>query len=80
MEAFVGSLDGDLIAVEVQLELVRAFAQICFDKPYGQMLNLAIDQLEEAGCELLEDYLPAEPSPTTDQSPEPAPQVVKHIV
>ena len=75
LEAFVGSLDGDLIAVEVQLELVRAFAQICFDKPYGQMLNLAIDQLEEAGCELLEDYLPAEPSPTTDQSPEPAPQV-----
>jgi hypothetical protein len=53
LEAFVGALDDDMIAIEVQLELVKIFAQACFDRAYGEMLNRVIDELAEAGFELL---------------------------
>lgn len=53
LEAFVGALDVDMIAIEVQLELVKIFAQVCFDRSYGEMLNRVIDELSEAGFELL---------------------------
>ena len=54
LEAFANSLDDDLIALEVQLELVKIFAEVCFDQSYGEMLCLVIDQLAEAGFELVE--------------------------
>lgn len=61
LEAFANALDDDLIALEVQLELVKIFAEVCFDQSYGEMLCLVIDQLAEAGFELVE-------SAGTDQS------------
>tara|TARA_B110000977_G_scaffold64007_1_gene87069 strand:- start:1032 stop:2084 length:1053 start_codon:yes stop_codon:yes gene_type:complete len=54
LEASANSLDDDLIALEVQLELVKIFAEVCFDQSYGEMLCLVIDQLAEAGFELVE--------------------------
>ena len=54
LEAFANSLNDDLIALEVQLELVKIFAEACFDQSYGEMLCLVIDQLAEAGFELVE--------------------------
>ena len=62
LEAFVGALDDDMIALEVQLELLKIFAQVCFDRSYGELLNLVIDELAEAGFELLE-------SPEANHSP-----------
>ena len=71
LEAFAKALDDDVIALEVQLELVKIFAEVCFDQSYGEMLCLAIDQLAEAGFELVE-------STGTDQrSPRPKPSVDK---
>ena len=61
LEAFVGALDDDMIALEVQLELVKIFAEVCFDRAYGELLNLVIDELAEAGFELIE-------SPEADHS------------
>ena len=54
LEAFANALDDDLIALEVQLELVKVFAEVCFDQSYGEMLCVVIDQLAEAGFELVE--------------------------
>jgi len=54
LEAFSNALDDDLIALEVQLELVKIFAEVCFDQSYGDMLSVVIDQLAEAGFELVE--------------------------
>ena len=62
LEAFVESLDDDMIALEVQLELVKIFAEVCFDRSYGELLNRVIDELAEAGFELLEGS-EANPSP-----------------
>ncbi len=62
LEAFVGALDDDVIALEVQLELVKMFAEVCFDRSYGGLLNLVIDELADAGFELLE-------SPEANHSP-----------
>ena len=54
LEAFASALDDDLVALEVQLELVKIFAEVCFDQSYGEMLCLVLDQLAEAGFELVE--------------------------
>ena len=54
LEAFMGSLDSDMVATDVQLELLKLFDQLCFDTDYADMLNLAIDQLEQAGFEIVE--------------------------
>ena len=71
LEAFAKALDDDVIALEVQLELVKIFAEVCFDQSYGEMLCLMIDQLAEAGFELVE-------STGTDQrSPRPKSSVHK---
>ena len=63
LEAFANALDNDLIALEVQLELVKIFAEVCFDSSYGELLCLVIDQLVEGGFELVEssdaDHRPA---------------------
>ena len=49
LEAFVAAIDEDMIALEVQLELVRIFDQACFDKCYAEMLGVANQMLEDAG-------------------------------
>ncbi|MDG1818495.1 MAG: DUF1631 family protein [Porticoccaceae bacterium] len=49
LEAFVAAIDEDMIALEVQLELVRIFDQACFDKHYAEMLGVANQMLEDAG-------------------------------
>jgi hypothetical protein len=49
LEAFATAIDGDRVALEVQLELIRIFDQCCFDKDYAEMLDEANRQLEEAG-------------------------------
>ena len=49
LEAFVSAIDEDMVAVEVQLELVRMFDLSCFDKSYGEMLGVANQMLEDAG-------------------------------
>lgn len=55
LEAFATAIDGDMVAVEVQLELIRLFDQCCFDKGYAEMLDEANRQLEEAGVSPLAD-------------------------
>ena len=49
LEAFVAAIDEDMIALEVQLELVRIFDLACFDKRYAEMLGVANQMLEDAG-------------------------------
>lgn len=49
LEAFVAGLDADMIAIEVQLELVRMFDLSCFDKSYTEMLGVANQILEDGG-------------------------------
>ena len=49
LEAFVAAIDEDMIAVEVQLELIRMFDISCFDKRYEEMLGVANQMLEDAG-------------------------------
>ena len=79
LEAFASALDDDQIAPEVQLELVKIFAEVCFEQSYGEMICLVIDQLAEAGFELVEgadtDHRPAATSARlkTDQFKESEP-------
>ena len=63
LEAFVSALDDDMIALEVQLELVKIFAEVCFDQSYGEMLCLVIDELAEAGFEIVESTEAGHSSP-----------------
>jgi hypothetical protein len=62
LEAFVAAIDEDMIALEVQLELINIFDQACFDKRYGKMLDAANQMLDDAG------YCPAAESAVDDQS------------
>ena len=62
LEAFIGSLKSDMVAADVQLELIKLFDQVCFDTDYGEMLNLAIDQLEKAGVDMMEKPSLASPA------------------
>jgi len=49
LEAFAAAIDRDMIAVEVQLQLIRIFDQSYFDQGYGEMLGVANQLLEDAG-------------------------------
>ena len=49
LEAFITAIDKQMIALEVQLELVRIFDLACFDKSYGDLLSVANSLLEQAG-------------------------------
>lgn len=60
LEAFAAAIDKDMIAVEVQLELIRIFDLSCFDKGYGEMLGVANQLLEDAGFSPVADTLEAE--------------------
>ena len=55
LEAFVAAIDEDMIAVEVQLELIRMFDLCCFDQRYTEMLGVANQLLEDAGFSPLAD-------------------------
>ncbi|MDB4260549.1 DUF1631 domain-containing protein [Porticoccaceae bacterium] len=83
LEAFANALDNDLIALEVQLELVKIFAEVCFDSSYGELLCLVIDQLVEGGFELVKssdaDHRPAGTSARLkkDQFREPEPDSIQ---
>lgn len=58
LEAFIAAIDEDLIALEVQLELVRIFDLACFDKSYGEMLGVANQLLEQAGYSVDSQFVP----------------------
>ena len=60
LEAFIAAIDEDMIALEVQLELVRIFDLACFDKSYGEMLWVANSLLEGAGYSVAIHSLPEE--------------------
>ena len=68
LEAFVAAIDRDMIAVEVQLELIRMFDLSCFDKSYGEMLGVANQLLEDAGYSPVVDTVESE----SESEPEPA--------
>jgi len=63
LEAFVAAIDEDMIAVEVQLELIRMFDLSCFDRSYGEMLGVANQLLEDAGFSPVADTVESEPEP-----------------
>jgi hypothetical protein len=55
LEAFVAAIDEDMLAVEVQLELIRMFDLCCFDQRYAEMLGVANQLLDDAGFSPLAD-------------------------
>ena len=61
LEAFVAAIDKDMIAVEVQLELIRMFDLSCFDRSYGEMLGVANQLLEDGGFSPAVDTVESEP-------------------
>jgi hypothetical protein len=60
LEAFATAIDEHMIAVEVQLELIRMFDLSCFHKGYGEMLGVANQLLEDAGFSPLADIADTE--------------------
>jgi hypothetical protein len=76
LEAFVAAIDEDMIAVEVQLELIRMFDLSCFHRGYGEMLGVANQLLEDAGFAPVADTVEAEPEPAEENVEEDAGQQV----
>jgi len=67
LEAFVAAIDEDMIAVEVQLELIRMFDLSCFDKRYGEMLGVANQMLEDGGFSPLADIADVDKQPVAEE-------------
>jgi hypothetical protein len=49
MEAFAEAVADGMIAVEIQVELINLFNELCFDRNYGKLLDRANQLLEDAG-------------------------------
>lgn len=78
MEAFAEAVADGMIAVEIQVELINLFNELCFDRNYGKLLDRANQLLEDAGIfpagdnssELIDSPEPIN-SPERVNSPEP---------
>ena len=68
LEAFVAAIDEDMIAVEVQLELIQMFDLSCFDRGYGEMLGVANQLLEDAGFSPVADTVESESEPAEEDA------------